>query len=1091
MNAPPSEGSESAVDIFVLSKNQTEVPARLAPLEQKGYRITCFDDPPVLIESLREGKPNILICDTLSFPEAYDLCRHIKDDSDLWVIPVLILTPASDLSDLLHILDCNGDNFIAYPYDPDYILSLIESMLSTPVERQTPDQIKTQFKIQHDDRIFVVTADRRKLLEFLLSSFEIAVSKFHDLSRTQDEVHVLSDDVKRLGMFVDGQKQTVEELTSSLREKEQANRILEETRLENERVLLGKSGEIDRLTRELESDQALLGAAEDQLRSLIRDKEESERQSVTEIADLQQKVTSLSADLAETTAALQESRDAHILEKSGRAEVHASLAETTLAKEQAEKSLRAKTLENEQMKVSLADEKNHAVAVGQELQSVLLAKAQSEQDLTSIITELKETAKQQASDLLRQNSDLDDGKTRILNLGIQLGNLNGEKEQAEAALRITIERLQQDLAGTREKLDAAQADLEERDLEIERLNVAYTAIVEEHNKTGSELQSLSEELRNARQVTGEKDLEIERLNVAYTAIVDERNKTGSELQSLSVELRTARQITGEKDLEIERLNAANTAIVDERSKTGSELQTLSEELQTVRQALNDEKERHRATDENLNAVIRERDAALQSLQESHQSVQADLAEHRDDLARARNDLASAGASRSTLERDLETVSERVRELESQIHNERSGLDLAAQQARSLSEELEEVKGALENERRMHYATVESLRSAVLEKEHYEQSLATINGQLESTRALLASEKELRTLAESESGNLRHKLMSAEEDGRSHDAPLSATIEALKAELSSANNRYQELESRVQQHLHEKMQAEEKASSLAAEIDQARTALADEWEDHMNDHERLTVAVQEKQQLEKSLSPADVPETEKARKRALIIKGPDLPMEIGSGPRALTIPGTPAEPPSDVKRITGVEDLFEDDDPDPDAQPVVSIIQEPSGDADWAPPESLLVPYPGPVSSPLYGEDSPGVCGDLDSEGEDTDDLTGGEVVSDEDRERADDPDEDTEPNGGDETEAVPEDPEPGDETGDSTDALPPGISFNRAQWFDLLKWAHHSGALTPEQRMQIVRMGRLIQKGRRLTRKQDEQVREMIALVHALGYRFT
>jgi hypothetical protein len=33
-------------------------------------------------------------------------------------------------------------------------------------------------------------------------------------------------------------------------------------------------------------------------------------------------------------------------------------------------------------------------------------------------------------------------------------------------------------------------------------------------------------------------------------------------------------------------------------------------------------------------------------------------------------------------------------------------------------------------------------------------------------------------------------------------------------------------------------------------------------------------------------------------------------------------------------------------------------------------------------------------------------------------------------------------------------------------------------------------MGRLIQRGRRLTQKQDEQVREMLVLVQSLGYRF-
>ena len=65
-----------------------------------------------------------------------------------------------------------------------------------------------------------------------------------------------------------------------------------------------------------------------------------------------------------------------------------------------------------------------------------------------------------------------------------------------------------------------------------------------------------------------------------------------------------------------------------------------------------------------------------------------------------------------------------------------------------------------------------------------------------------------------------------------------------------------------------------------------------------------------------------------------------------------------------------------------------------------------------------------------------------------------------------------------------------GISFNRQQWFDLLKWSHHSGALSQEQRMQIVRMGRLIQRDRKLTKKQDEQIREMMVLVQTLGYQF-
>src|SRR5208337_3603708 len=1005
MNAPPSEGSESTIDIFVLSKNQTEVPARMAPLEQKGYRITLFDDPPTLIESLHEGKPNLLICDTLSFPEAYDLCRHIKDDTDLWVIPVLILTAASDLSDLLHILDCNADNYIAYPYDPEYFLSLVDGILSTPVERQTPEQIKTQFKIQHDDRIFVVTADRRKLLEFLLSSFEIAVSKFQDLSRATDEIHVLSDDVNRLGMFVDGQKQTVEELNSSLREKVQAIKTLEQTRNEQEQALLDKTGEIDRLARDLEADKALLGAAEDQLRALIRNKDESERQSVAEISDLRQQVTSLAAELGTATATLQESRNAHSLEQSGRAEAMASLAEITQGKELAEKSVRALTLDNEQMKVSLAAEKNRAVAAEQETRSVLLAKSGSEQDLTAIINDLRETAKQQALDLHRQKAEMDDAKNQVLNLEIQMGNLKTDKENAESVLRATTGHLQQDLAITREKLDAAEATLDEKDLEIERLNVSYNEILGERDKAGSELQSLTRELRAAQAARDNKDLEIERLNVSYNEILGERDKAGSELQALSGELRN------------------------------------------VQQALDAEKEHHHATEESLNAVIRERDAALQSLQGSHQSAQADLAEHRDNLAQVRLDLASASAGSS----------------------------------------------ALENERRLHNSTVESLRSSALETERCGQDLGKLSEQLAAVQSSRASEKELRSAAESETEDLRRKLVAAEDRSRSQDASVAATIETLKAELSSASHWQEDLEHRVQGLTREKQLAEEKAGSLAAEIEQARVALADEWVDHMNAREQLTAAAHEKQQLEKSLSRAEEPEAEKARKRAIIIKGPDLPMEIRAVSHALTTPGNLHVPPPDTKRITGVEDLFEDDDvtEDPGTTPTVSIIQEPSGDPDWVPPMPDLSQFPGEIQSPPYGEGLPGDRRAVDPEVEGTHDVSEEEGSEDEDSdgEVTGDgyPDDGT--NGADED--APGDSPASGPAGESAESITPALSFNRAQWFDLLKWAHHSGALTPEQRMQIVRMGRLIQKGRKLTRKQDEQVREMIVLVQTLGYRFT
>jgi hypothetical protein len=82
-----------------------------------------------------------------------------------------------------------------------------------------------------------------------------------------------------------------------------------------------------------------------------------------------------------------------------------------------------------------------------------------------------------------------------------------------------------------------------------------------------------------------------------------------------------------------------------------------------------------------------------------------------------------------------------------------------------------------------------------------------------------------------------------------------------------------------------------------------------------------------------------------------------------------------------------------------------------------------------------------------------------------------------------------EDSESSDVPGSGENSSGQAITLDRDQWLDLLKWSHHCGELTQDQRMHIVRLGRLIQKGRRLTRNQEEQVSEMLALVQRLGYR--
>jgi len=155
---------------------------------------------------------------------------------------------------------------------------------------------------------------------------------------------------------------------------------------------------------------------------------------------------------------------------------------------------------------------------------------------------------------------------------------------------------------------------------------------------------------------------------------------------------------------------------------------------------------------------------------------------------------------------------------------------------------------------------------------------------------------------------------------------------------------------------------------------------------------------------------------------------------------------PEEPPAMTAADVPIEDLFEETGPD---QPA--------------------------ASPPQPGDDLPSETGAGEPEGEEGTGSTGeeGEVGT----------------SGGGEAgaEVSPEEAPAGGAPSPASPAS--GIAFDRQQWFDLFSWARHADGLNGDQRREIMRMGRLVQRGRKLTRKQEERVREMLSLVQSLGYR--
>ena len=925
MNEPPPDEKEieNVIDIFILSSDEKVTLQVMEHLAQRDYRVTVFTSSDELRQTLYSGKPNLLICDsTTEAQEGFDVCRFIKADNELWVIPVLLLTTASTLRDLLNTLDSNADNFIAQPYYLPYFLLLVEGMLATPVERQTPEQIKTQFKISHDDRTYVVAASRRKLLEYLLSAFEVAVNKSSELAQVTTELKALLEQVKDLERSVINHTNVIELLNGTINQKEQKIAALIRVSEEQSRALAQKNEEIEHLLREQNEDKTLIATREETIRTMLRDQEDERGANRSKTETFTRRISSLEEESLSLRATIETLQN--------------SLNEETTRSASQEKTLCALTLEYEQQKGAFETEKKRAESAEREIVAVMQAKKESEQDMKRIISDLNTTAKEQAADLQCLKGEID--------------NLNQQ-----------LEKVQENLSDTTAALDSESGILK---LQKER----FEDLLLEKDKTDRQLKSVLQEL-------------------------DEVKDTVSSGEQKRISL------------------ASNLGeVIADKEKYEQSMKSLSASLERAKAEIEFEREERRAIEENLEKTTKERDNAMEQIRHEYDTIQSDLDSNKMTLAERERDLEATIAIREALESDLNEIKTKNKALEEELSLASHYRTQSGQQSRTLSDELEQVKAALETERRLRRIAEEKAKSATQQQENLEQNLSSTRDEMERAK----KDRE-------------------------------ATFSRFKDDLETASHQISALE--------EKISALEQEKPASGEVRR---------EESVEQKANTGLAVQPVPHLPVIIEP--VPQS-------LTVEPPPQPQPSPISSKDVSSSELSKEPPrvfsgviQKVTDISGADDIFLEHPPGPK---VGDLSTAPSTTSDTV-DEQVVLASQEPSLEKSCGEDDEEEPSGLIDEAQ----------PEQEDDEEPEEGGEKAEYEGSDES------------TYEAEGQVPQeGFSFNRNQWMDLLKWAHHSGALSQDQRLKIFRMGRLIQKDRKLTKKQQDQIREIITFVYALGYR--
>lgn len=186
------KGVEEKKSILVVD-DDTEVVHYLKTLLSPRYHIICRFNVDSALKTMQEEAPDLILSDVvMPDKDGYNLCREVKDNLQLCHIPVILVTAKATLANQVEGLNIGADAYVTKPFDPDYLLALVNSQLKNRDKvRNLLSQSTQTDKIEENilspqDNAFMT--DLYHLMENELSDSELDVVRMTELlhiSRTK------------------------------------------------------------------------------------------------------------------------------------------------------------------------------------------------------------------------------------------------------------------------------------------------------------------------------------------------------------------------------------------------------------------------------------------------------------------------------------------------------------------------------------------------------------------------------------------------------------------------------------------------------------------------------------------------------------------------------------------------------------------------------------------------------------------------------------------------------------------------------------------------------------------------------------------
>lgn len=160
------------------------------------YNVTVANNGEEALSVMNQFTPHIIISDIM-MPKmnGYQFCYEVKRNDAYKSIPIIMLTELNDTKDVFKAIKAGADNYVTKPFNENFLLERIVSLLNNPVPDAQHEEEK-EIEVFFDGESHVMKSTPLQILNLLISTYESAVHQNRELIKTQLDLKKLNEQLE-------------------------------------------------------------------------------------------------------------------------------------------------------------------------------------------------------------------------------------------------------------------------------------------------------------------------------------------------------------------------------------------------------------------------------------------------------------------------------------------------------------------------------------------------------------------------------------------------------------------------------------------------------------------------------------------------------------------------------------------------------------------------------------------------------------------------------------------------------------------------------------------------------------------------------